>query len=226
MTVGELANTSSTMQSRSAPEKAPLGAHSRVVAAVAKIMSNKDLILAAAKIRNVTRCRIPWVSAECWHTRPANHPADDVGESCSLHLRDCLWMRRPVIGVNPASDSIETVGSILHGLARLVDAYKFQRKLAVSRTSQRNLLPSPAELRRSAFSVRRGTEAANRSFGITLKMLREGASSFEHHRQRDVHCGARMSCILKRAGKRTLRRSSSWSRSLTLEGRAYPLPDV
>ncbi len=28
-----------------------------VVAAVAKIMSNKDLILAAAKIRNVTRCR-------------------------------------------------------------------------------------------------------------------------------------------------------------------------
>ena len=28
-----------------------------IAAAVAKIMSNKDLILAAAKIRNVTRCR-------------------------------------------------------------------------------------------------------------------------------------------------------------------------
>src|SRR3984893_18626578 len=28
-----------------------------IIAAVAKIMSNKDLILAAAKIRNVTRCR-------------------------------------------------------------------------------------------------------------------------------------------------------------------------
>ena len=28
-----------------------------IAAAVAKIMSNKDLVLAAAKIRNVTRCR-------------------------------------------------------------------------------------------------------------------------------------------------------------------------
>ncbi len=28
-----------------------------IAAAVAKIMSNKDLMLAAAKIRNVTRCR-------------------------------------------------------------------------------------------------------------------------------------------------------------------------
>jgi len=44
-----------------------------------------------------------------------------------------------VIGVNPASDSVETVGSILQGLARLVDAYNVPTQTAASRTSPLNL---------------------------------------------------------------------------------------
>src|SRR6202162_5224209 len=51
-----------------------------IAAAVAKLMSNKDLVLAAAKIRNVTRCRN--TMGECGvlgiRVQP-NHPADDIG---------------------------------------------------------------------------------------------------------------------------------------------------
>ena len=51
-----------------------------VAAAAAKIMSNKDLILAAAKIRNVTRCRNTMGERGVLgiRTQP-NHPRDDIG---------------------------------------------------------------------------------------------------------------------------------------------------
>jgi ethanolamine ammonia-lyase large subunit len=37
-----------------------------MAAAAAKMMSNKDLVLAAAKIRNVTRCRNTMGEPACW----------------------------------------------------------------------------------------------------------------------------------------------------------------
>ena len=51
-----------------------------IAAAVAKIMSNKDLVLAAAKIRNVTRCRNTMGEPGVLGIRvQPNHPADDIG---------------------------------------------------------------------------------------------------------------------------------------------------
>ena len=51
-----------------------------IAAATAKIMSNKDLILAAAKIRNVTRCRntLGQLGVLGIRAQP-NHPVDDLG---------------------------------------------------------------------------------------------------------------------------------------------------
>src|SRR6202795_554939 len=97
-----------------------------IAASVAKIMSNKDLILAAAKIRNVTRCRNTMGERGGLGIRvQPNHPADDVGGIFLAAFEGLLYgCGDAVIGVNPASDSIETVGAILHGLGRLVDAYK------------------------------------------------------------------------------------------------------
>ena len=51
-----------------------------IAAAVAKLMSNKDLVLAAAKIRNVTRCRNTMGERGVLGIRvQPNHPADDIG---------------------------------------------------------------------------------------------------------------------------------------------------
>src|SRR3984893_1014232 len=88
-----------------------------IIAAVAKIMSNKDLILAAAKIRNVTRCRNTMGERGVLGIRvQPNHPADDVGGILLAAFEGLLYgCGDAVIGVNPASDSIETVAAILHG---------------------------------------------------------------------------------------------------------------
>jgi ethanolamine ammonia-lyase large subunit len=50
-----------------------------IAAAVTKIMSNKDLVLAAAKIRNVTRCRNTMGERGVLGIRiQPNHPTDDI----------------------------------------------------------------------------------------------------------------------------------------------------
>ncbi|MGC2222062.1 MAG: ethanolamine ammonia-lyase subunit EutB, partial [Methylocella sp.] len=97
-----------------------------VAAAVAKLMSNKDLVLAAAKIRNVTRCRntLGERGVLAIRTQP-NHPADDIGGILLSAFEGLLYgCGDAVIGVNPATDSVETVTAILDALKRLVDAYK------------------------------------------------------------------------------------------------------
>src|SRR6266550_7077621 len=75
-----------------------------VVADVAKIMSNKDLILAAAKIRNVTRCRNTMGERGVLGIRAQpNHPADDVGGILLAAFEGLLYgCGDAVIGVNPA----------------------------------------------------------------------------------------------------------------------------
>jgi len=161
-----------------------------IAAAVTKIMSNKDLILAAAKIRNVTRCRNTMGERGVLGIRiQPNHPVDDVGGILLAAFEGLLYgCGDAVIGVNPASDSVGAVSSILRALERLVDAYHVptQSCCLAHVTTQLTALESGAPVDLLFQSVA-GTEGANRSFGITLSMLAEGRERvLEHHRQRDV----------------------------------------
>src|SRR5207253_3499745 len=160
-----------------------------VAAAVAKLMSNKDLVLAAAKIRNVTRCRNTMGERGVLGIRvQPNHPADDIGGILLAAFEGLLYgCGDAVIGVNPATDSVETVSAILVALSRLVDAYEIPTQVCCLAhiTTQLAALKSgtPVDL---LFQSVAGTEAANRSFGITLNMLLEGRQQvLEHHRQRN-----------------------------------------
>lgn len=161
-----------------------------IAAAVAKIMSNKDLILAAAKIRNVTRCRntMGQTGVLGIRTQP-NHPTDDAGGILLSAFEGLLYgCGDAVIGVNPASDSVERVSTILHALDRLVSAYGIPTQICCLAhiTTQLAAMErgAPSDL---LFQSIAGTEAANRSFGITLSMLREGSEQVrDHHRHRNV----------------------------------------
>jgi ethanolamine ammonia-lyase large subunit len=88
--------------------------------------------------------------------------------------------------VNPASDSVESTGAILHALNRLVTTYKIPTQTCCLAHISTQL----AALSRGApidllFQSVGGTEGTNRSFGITLEMLSEGRDrTIEHHRQR------------------------------------------
>src|SRR5262249_19327553 len=85
-------------------------------AAVAKVMGNLDLVQAAAKVRVVTRCRNTMGQRGVFGVRvQPNHPGDDLA-GILLSAVDGLAFGcgDAVIGVNPATDSVDTVVAILH----------------------------------------------------------------------------------------------------------------
>ena len=161
-----------------------------MAAAVAKIMSNKDLVLAAAKIRVVTHCRNTMGERGVLGIRlQPNHPADDIGGILLSTLDGLLFgCGDAVIGVNPATDSVETVSTILKALDQLITAYN----ISTQSCCLAHISTQLAALERGApvdllFQSIAGTEAANRSFGVTLSMLREGREQvMEHHRNRGI----------------------------------------
>src|ERR1700674_1980498 len=202
-----------------------------IAAAVAKIMSNKDLILAAAKIRNVTHCRNTMADRGVLgiRTQP-NHPVDDLGGILLAAFWGLLFRGGGgVIGVNPASDSVETVGEILHALARLIDAYSVptQSCCLAHITTQLEAMRrgAPVDL---LFQSIAGTEAANRSFGVTLQMLREGREQvLEHHARRDVPWkGANVMYFETGQGSALSAEAHHGIDQLTLEARAYGVARV
>jgi ethanolamine ammonia-lyase large subunit len=202
-----------------------------IAAAVAKIMSNKDLILAAAKIRNVTRCRNtmgePGVLGI--RTQP-NHPGDDVGGILLGAFEGLLYgCGDAVIGVNPATDSVETVSAILRALNRMVDTYTVptQTCCLAHITTQLAAMDrgAPVDL---LFQSVAGTEATNHSFGITLTMLREGREHvLEDHLHRDVPWkGTNAMYFETGQGSALSAEAHHGVDQLTLEARAYGVARV
>jgi len=197
-----------------------------VAAAVTKIMSNKDLIMAAAKIRNVTRCRNTMGERGVLGIRlQPNHPRDDVGGILLSAFEGLLYgCGDAVIGVNPATDSVETVSSILSALGRLTDTYKIptQTCCLAHITTQLAALEreAPVDL---LFQSIAGTEAANRSFGITVPLLREGREQvLSHHSARDVPWkGSNAMYFETGQGSALSAEAHHGVDQLTLEARAY-----
>ena len=153
-------------------------------------MSNKDLVLAASKIRVVTRCRNTMGQRGVLGIRiQPNHPRDDLG-GILLSAADGLLYGcgDAVIGVNPAAESVEVAAAILRALDRLIETLEIptQACCLAHITTQLGCLDrgAPVDL---LFQSVAGTEAANASFGINLALLREGQQRvLEHHRGRDV----------------------------------------
>jgi ethanolamine ammonia-lyase large subunit len=154
-----------------------------------------------------------------------NHPADDVGGILFSAFEGLLYgCGDAVIGVNPATDSVATVSSILHALNRLIEAYEIptQSCCLAHITTQLAALNAGAPVDLLFQSVA-GTEAANRSFGITLDLLREGRQQvLEHHRQRDVAwAGNQVMYFETGQGSALSAEAHHGIDQLTLEARAY-----
>jgi ethanolamine ammonia-lyase large subunit len=147
-----------------------------MVAAVSKLMGNQDLVLVASKIRVVTRFRstIGLPGRLSVRLQP-NHPTDDPHGIAASVLDGLLYgCGDAVIGINPATDSVPAVETLLHLLDRLIHRYEIPAQscvLAHVTTALRCIeRGAPVDL---VFQSIAGTEAANRSFGISLALLRE-----------------------------------------------------
>jgi ethanolamine ammonia-lyase large subunit len=197
-----------------------------IAAAVAKIMSNRDLVTAAAKLRNVTRCRNTLGERGVLGVRiQPNHPADDPGGILLSTIEGLLYgCGDAVIGVNPANDSVANVAAILSAIDRLIGAYNIptQACCLAHITTQLDAMNTgaPVDL---LFQSIAGTQDANRSFGISLAMLQEGRERvLAHHTQRDVSwAGDNVMYFETGQGSALSAEAHHDIDQLTLEARAY-----
>jgi len=147
-----------------------------MVAAVSKIMRLQDLVSVAAKIRVVTRFRTTVGLAGRLSTRlQPNHPTDDPkGIAASIIDGLAYASGDAVIGINPVSDNVQTVETVLRLIDRLREAYEIpvQSCVLAHVTTQMEAMRrgAPVDL---VFQSIAGTEAANASFGVNIAMLED-----------------------------------------------------
>ena len=151
-----------------------------MAAAVAKLMSNQDLILAAQKCRVVTafRSTIGLPGRLAVRLQP-NHPTDDArGIGASIVDGLLHGCGDAVIGINPATDSVESVTELLRMLDGLIARYEIPTQSCVLGhvTTQLEAFRRGAPLDLMFQSVA-GTELANRSFGVSLTLLAEAQAA-------------------------------------------------
>jgi ethanolamine ammonia-lyase large subunit len=157
--------------SRLAPGVTP-----EMAAAVSKVMRNQDLVLAASKCRVVTRFRNTLGLPGRLSVRlQPNHPTDDPNGVAASILDGLLYgCGDACIGINPATDNVAVTQSLITLVGDLIAQYEIPTQscvLAHVTTSIKAIEQgTPVDL---VFQSLAGTEAANASFGVSLKLLEE-----------------------------------------------------
>ncbi|MBP1152360.1 ethanolamine ammonia-lyase subunit EutB [Methylocaldum sp. RMAD-M] len=147
-----------------------------MAAAVSKIMRNQDLIAVAKRCTVTTRFRNTIGLSGRLSTRlQPNHPTDDPRGIAASILDGLLYGNGDaVIGINPATDSPKNIDTLLRLLDEIIVEHDIPTQSCVLAhvTTTMDLMRrgSPVDL---VFQSIAGTEAANRSFGIDLSLLRE-----------------------------------------------------
>ena len=177
LSVGEFRDwlLSDTTDSATLQALAP-GLMPEMVAAVSKLMRNQDLVLAARKCRVVTRFRntIGLPQRLAVRLQP-NHPTDDPQGIAASILDGLLYgCGDAVIGINPVSDEPAKLAALWRLLDELIVRFEIPTQSCVLTHVTRQIeaieAGVPIDL---VFQSIAGTQAANKSFGITLAMLQE-----------------------------------------------------
>src|SRR2546423_953256 len=152
------------------------GVTPEMAAAVSKLMRNQDLILVAKKCEVTTGFRntIGLRGRMSVRLQP-NHPFDDAkGITASILDGLLLGSGDACIGINPASDDPKIIGELLRLLDGIIARLQIPTQGCVLThvTTTLGLIGqgAPVDL---VFQSIAGTEAANRSFGVDLALLRE-----------------------------------------------------
>ena len=159
-----------------------------VAAACAKLMSNLDLIAAAAPLHVITRCRNTMGEPGVLGVRAQpNHPTDDV-QGILLSALDGIGLGcgDAMLGVNPVNEAVGPVAAVLRALHELLAALgaPTQTSVLAHITTQLAALDAGAPVDLLFQSVA-GTQDANSAFGIDLELLGHGRERvLAHHRAR------------------------------------------
>src|SRR6478752_2075490 len=157
-------------------KKLSRGVTAEMAAAVSKLMRNQDLILVAKKceVTSAFRNTIGLRGRMSVRLQP-NHPFDDAkGITASILDGIVLGSGDACIGINPASDDPAVIGGLLRLLDDIIARLQIPTQACVLAhvTTTLGLIERgfPVDL---VFQSVAGTQAANRSFGIDLALLRQ-----------------------------------------------------
>jgi ethanolamine ammonia-lyase large subunit len=157
-------------------QKLSRGVTPEMAAAVSKLMRNQDLIQVAKKCEVTTRFRntIGLRGRMSVRLQP-NHPFDDIrGVTASILDGILLGSGDACIGINPASDDPAAIGALVRLIDDVIARLQIPTQGCVLAhvTTTLGLIEQgfPVDL---VFQSVAGTEAANRSFGIDLALLRQ-----------------------------------------------------
>jgi ethanolamine ammonia-lyase large subunit len=157
-------------------KQAARGITPEMAAAVSKLMRNQDLILVAKKCEVTSRFRntIGLRGRMSVRLQP-NHPFDDLkGITASILDGILLGSGDACIGINPASDDPAVIGRLLRLLDEIIARLQIPTQGCVLThvTTTLGLIGQgvPVDL---VFQSIAGTEAANRSFGVDMALLRQ-----------------------------------------------------
>ena len=199
-----------------------------MVAAVTKLLANKELIAIAAKIKNIARCRNTTGIAGTLVVRiQPNHPSDNtagIAASCIDGL--LMGAGDAVIGVNPAVDSIDSVSAILKSIDHVITSLNIptQGCCLAHITTQLAAMKNNAPIDLLFQSIG-GTQKTNESFGISLALLNEGKEQvLGHHTSRNVNWLGNQAMYFETGQGSSLSANAHHGiDQLTLEARAYGL---
>ena len=152
------------------------GLTAEMVAAVAKLMSNLDLIYAAAKIRVTAHCNttIGLPGTLSCRLQP-NHTTDDPdGVMASLLEGLTFGAGDAVLGLNPVDDSVDSVTRILKRFDEIRRKWSIPTQICVLAhvTTQMQAIRkgAPADL---IFQSIAGSQKGNEAFGFTAATIAE-----------------------------------------------------
>jgi len=153
-----------------------MGITPEMAAAVSKLMRVQDLIVAAQKIRVVTRFRTTvGLKGRLSARLQPNHPTDaPIGIAAAILDGLLLGSGDAVIGINPAGDNVAVTTLLL----RIIDSLRQRFQIPVQSCVLAHITTQLDALRAGApvdllFQSIAGTEDANRSFGVNLALLSE-----------------------------------------------------
>ena len=159
------------------------GLTAEMIAAVAKLMSNLDLIYAARKITVTAHCNttIGLPGTLSCRLQP-NHTTDDPdGITASVLEGLSLGAGDAVIGLNPVTDSPEQVGKILRRFAEIREHWQIPTQICVLAhvTAQMKAVRegAPCDL---IFQSIAGSQKGNEAFGFSAETLEEARQLLLH----------------------------------------------
>ncbi len=194
-----------------------------MAAAVAKLMSNMDLVMAGKKIRVTARCNntIGLPGRISSRLQP-NHPLDDpTGVLAAVKDGLSFGNGDAVIGVNPSTDDVDKCADVLKATKALMRRFRVptQNCVLAHLTVQMEAMKRGAPLDLMFQSIA-GSEGANKNFGVSVKLLDE---AWDLTRREGTAQGANVMYFETGQGTALSANAHHGTDQVTMEARAYGL---